>query len=198
MLDKIRPHFQPVAEVLAKPFMKLHPNLITAIGASMALFYVYFMSRGEYWLALLVLALSSLDFIDGLVARATGKTSAFGGFFDSTMDRLADVAYFLGLGFALKVDPIWISVVIAISLLISYTRSRYELAVKGNDRLAVGIIERPERLLFIGVLTLYFALGKTVEIFNTDLSLLLFYILVVLSAITLLQRIYESWKRLSS
>jgi CDP-diacylglycerol--glycerol-3-phosphate 3-phosphatidyltransferase len=72
-----------------------------------------------------------LDAIDGGVARRLGRQSAFGAFFDSTLDRFAEGALLAGLGYYFAVRGDALSVVVAFialigSFMVSYTRARAE------------------------------------------------------------------------
>ncbi len=181
---------------MARPFMRIHPNIITIFGFLMSLGYLVTMYEDHYRIALVFLLASALDFIDGTVARATGTETPFGAFLDSTLDRIADIAYVLGITYAMRIPMIYGTLLICVSLLISYTRSRYELASSKSDKLDIGLIERPERILFIGILTIYIAVGRQFLICGHDMGIYIFVVLFVLSVITLLQRIVESWRRL--
>ncbi|UCE01533.1 MAG: CDP-alcohol phosphatidyltransferase family protein [Candidatus Latescibacterota bacterium] len=101
---------------------------------------------------ILLLVAAACDALDGALARRTGRTSRFGAFLDSTVDRIDETvvlagiaAYFLGRG--TTVDAVWaVAVLIALagSLITSYTRARAEgLGLECK----VGIFERPERIV---------------------------------------------------
>jgi CDP-diacylglycerol--glycerol-3-phosphate 3-phosphatidyltransferase len=137
---------------------RVTPNALTAGGVTLcglASVLVYFEYRHEllfFWLgAVLFVAGSVLDILDGALARAGGKTTPFGEFIDSTTDRISE-AFMLGaialvvvrdgseLGVGLTVAAI------AGSFLVSYTRARAEaLALRGD----VGIGSRAERVVVI-------------------------------------------------
>jgi archaetidylinositol phosphate synthase len=98
-----------------------------------------------------------IDIIDGAVARKTGKSSKFGAFLDSTLDRLSDAIIILGLMYGQLIFPWnenWNYLIgfmsLIIMLLISYTRSRAEL--EGVIMAGIGLMERGERyfILVIG------------------------------------------------
>jgi CDP-diacylglycerol--glycerol-3-phosphate 3-phosphatidyltransferase len=137
---------------------RVTPNALTAAGVSLCLAaaaIVPFESRNEilfYWLAALVFVAGSvLDVLDGALARAGGKTTPFGAFIDSTTDRvsesfmLAAIAYV----FARHHHDVFVAVTVAAvagSLLVSYTRARAEaLGLRGD----VGIGSRAERVVVI-------------------------------------------------
>ena len=77
------------------------------------------------WLYLLT---GILDILDGRIARATGKVSASGAYFDSVMDRYAEIIVFAGFAYFYR-DSWVLFLVLAASLgsiMVSYTRARGE------------------------------------------------------------------------
>jgi CDP-diacylglycerol--glycerol-3-phosphate 3-phosphatidyltransferase len=137
---------------------RVTPNALTASGISLCIaasVLVLFENRNEilfYWLgAVLFVAGSLLDILDGALARTSGKGTPFGAFLDSTLDRVSE-AFMLGaiaLVFARHGDTVALAVTIAGiagSFLVSYTRARAEaLGLKGD----VGIGSRAERVVVI-------------------------------------------------
>ena len=101
----------------------------------------------------LVLLANVFDMLDGAVARVSGKSSRFGAFFDSTLDRYAEALVYLGVmawllrqGDTMALLAAYLSVVG--SLMVSYSRARAEgLGVQGE----VGLLPRPERILLLAV-----------------------------------------------
>jgi len=95
---------------------------------------------------------ASLDFIDGRVARATGRTSRAGAFLDSTLDRVGELLVFGGLAVAFRGSPALFAALAAAgsSLLVSYARARGE-ALGAGDVVRVGGMQRPERIVLSGV-----------------------------------------------
>ncbi len=137
---------------------RVTPNALTASGVLLcaaASVVVLFENRNEllfYWLAaVLFVAGSLLDILDGALARAGGKSTPFGAFIDSTTDRvsegfmLAAIAYI----FARHDQDVFVVVTVAAvagSFLVSYTRARAEaLGLRGD----VGIGSRAERVVVI-------------------------------------------------
>lgn len=95
---------------------------------------------------------ASLDFIDGRVARASGRTTRRGAFLDSTLDRVAELLVMGGLAAIFRDSPILFAVLTAAgaSLLVSYARARGE-ALGAGDVARVGGMQRPERIVVTGV-----------------------------------------------
>lgn len=137
------------------------PNVLTTIGLIINLACGVLFGFGEFFLAGVVLIVANLfDMLDGNVARLSGRVTKYGGFLDSTIDRLSDMGAFLGIiVFYSRNTPEHsvLNVLLAgtgmiASVLVSYTTARSEgLGVKAN----VGFLQRPERvvLLIIGALS---------------------------------------------
>ena len=137
---------------------RITPNVLTTAGVTLcalASALVYFEYRNEllfFWLgAIVFVAGSVLDILDGALARAGGKTTPFGAFMDSTTDRMSE-AFMLGaIALVLVRDGSELGVgltvaAIAGSFLVSYTRARAEaLGLRGD----VGIGSRAERVVVI-------------------------------------------------
>jgi phosphatidylinositol phosphate synthase len=137
---------------------RVTPDALTALGLSLCALgavAVYFEYRNEilwFWAgAFLFWAGSLLDILDGALARQSGKGTPFGGFLDSTTDRLGEAVMLgaIGLVFARDGNELALGAAFAAlagSFLVSYTRARAEaLALKGD----VGIGSRAERVFVI-------------------------------------------------
>jgi CDP-diacylglycerol--glycerol-3-phosphate 3-phosphatidyltransferase len=100
------------------------------------------------WTAVLLLWGGLCDMLDGEVARRRGTVTRAGGFLDSNLDRLAEVALFFGLaaGFPDRGGLFAALAALTASLLVSYARARGEGL--GVDCPAFGW-ERPHRLVLI-------------------------------------------------
>ncbi len=132
----------------------IDPNALTVAGLMVSA--VTAVCIGFGWTVaggLLVLITGGFDMLDGAVARVSGNGSRFGAFLDSTLDRWAEGLIFTGLVWYFVAQDARIEVVLAVttmvgSMLISYTRARAEgLGVDCE----VGILQRPERLLVLGI-----------------------------------------------
>lgn len=144
--------------VVALARTRVTPDLLTVLGITLCAagaVAVYFEYRNEmlwFWTgAFLFWAGSLLDILDGALARESGKGTVFGGFLDSTTDRLGE-AFMLGaiaLVFARDGDELALAAAFAAmtgSFLVSYTRAKAEaLTLKGD----VGIGSRAERVFVI-------------------------------------------------
>jgi CDP-diacylglycerol---glycerol-3-phosphate 3-phosphatidyltransferase len=153
----------PVANWLVR--RGVHPNSITIIGTlcSVAGGIIYgtgHISMGGFFLGLTAL----FDVLDGTVARRSNRSSTFGAFLDSTLDRLADGAVLGGLAvfYALNTSHHSVPMIVVClagivgSFLTSYTRARAEAL--GLDA-KVGILQRPERVVLLSVPQAFFGLA---------------------------------------
>lgn len=166
------------------------PNLLTTAGA--VLVVVSAVAFGAGWIrsggALLLLS-GVVDTLDGQVARLGGRTTAFGAFYDSTLDRVGDGATFFGIAIWMMTAPgvarpvLWavICLVAALSaLVVSYQRARAEgLGLECK----VGIAQRAERLLGVGVPAVLFGAGPGGVVLQVVVV-----VMAVLSTITVGQR----------
>jgi CDP-diacylglycerol--glycerol-3-phosphate 3-phosphatidyltransferase len=137
------------------------PNILTVIGVAINVGCGVLFGLGAFFWAGIVLIVANLfDMLDGNVARLTGRVTKFGGFLDSSLDRVSDMVVFLGIiSFYASNTPehsllntILAGVAMMFSVMVSYTTARSEaLGVKAN----VGFLQRPERvvLLIIGALS---------------------------------------------
>src|SRR6187402_1148651 len=76
----------------------IHPNVLTLIGVLINVVAAWALAVDSFVLAGVIMIVANIfDFIDGKVAHITGKQSAFGAFWDSTLDRFSDLALFTGL-----------------------------------------------------------------------------------------------------
>jgi len=137
----------------------------------------------------LLLVSGFFDIVDGQVARVTQKISKKGGFFDSIFDKIAEVAIFLGILVGGYAEPYLVFLAITLSLLVSYVRSRAESL--GVNLQGVGIGERAERLLVIAILGI---VGGIIA--EKDFMEFAVIIVIIISAITFIQRVIVTTKKL--
>ena len=165
----------------------LTPNAVTFIGAiGLVTSALYFYPKGDFFIGTLVISFFALsDLFDGAMARISNKgASAWGGFLDSTIDRITDSAILVGLIlFLIKSDDPLTAVVIGslvFGSLVPYIRAKAEsmqISCSG------GIAERTERLII--ALT---AIG--LEGLGVPFALAIgIWALLVLAVVTVIQRI---------
>jgi CDP-diacylglycerol--glycerol-3-phosphate 3-phosphatidyltransferase len=170
---------------------RLTPNAISIAGLIGNLAAAVLIWQGLYFLGGIAFIVGSvMDTLDGRYARVSGKGTLFGAFLDSTLDRveegivLAAVgAYFSARGNDLAVAAVVVTVLM--SLMVSYTRARAEaLGVECK----VGIATRPVRVVILSV-GLVFAKGA--GIIDADLLAPAIYAMAVLTAFTVVQRVWH-------
>jgi archaetidylinositol phosphate synthase len=187
MLQSLRPLLTKILNPLAK-HLNINPNIVTVISPFVALLAAYGFAKHMLILGMLaILASGFLDVVDGAVARYHNRSSKFGAFLDSTMDRFADAIIYIGIIIGGYCN--WFVGILAIhsAICVSYVRARAESqGVECN----IGIAERAVRMviLMVGSLIGYFA-G---DIYFTYVI----YILVILSYFTVAQRIVHVWRQL--
>ncbi len=133
------------------------PNQVTFVGLGLALAASIALCFGSPITAgLLYWAGGSLDMVDGILARLTGRESTFGAFLDSVLDRVGEGALLLAVAyhFAAEGRPVAVAAVVAAlfgGMLTSYVRARAESL---GLRCAEGLLARPGRviLLVVGLL----------------------------------------------
>jgi CDP-diacylglycerol--glycerol-3-phosphate 3-phosphatidyltransferase len=178
----------PVANWLVR--RGVHPNTITAIGTVCTVVAGIIYGTGHIMTAGWFLGVTALfDVLDGTVARRSNKSSAFGAFLDSTLDRLADGAVLGGLAVFYALSAVHRSVPMVIvclagligAFLTSYTRARAEAL--GIDA-KVGMLQRPERIVLLSAPQAFFGLTL-----NGWVLAVIIVILTVTAWITVVQRI---------
>jgi CDP-diacylglycerol---glycerol-3-phosphate 3-phosphatidyltransferase len=167
--------------------LRIHPNVLTFVGVLINVLAAWALATGRFVTAgAIMIAANIFDFIDGKVAREMGMESAFGGFWDSVMDRFSDLALFLGLVYLYssvhRTDYVVITVIAMIfTVLTSYARARAESVVA---QCKVGFMERPERIVL-------FMIGAF-----TNRMAAVMWVILVLSILTVANRIFYTWREL--
>ena len=196
----ISSHLKPQVTRLINPVVKMAVRLgVTANGVTISgavgtvASALYFYPRGELFVGTLVICFFALsDLFDGAIARLTNGTgTTWGGFLDSTIDRVTDAAIVIGvLVYIIDRDQI-AATLILISLvtggLIPYIRAKAEsLSIECSG----GIAERTERIVIsLTAIGLY---GLGIEI-----ALVIgFGILAILGIVTVVQRMFIVYRAL--
>ena len=167
---------------------RVHPNLLTLLGVLVNVVAAGLLAVGRFGSAGLVMLVANIfDFIDGKVAQETNQQSAFGGFWDSVMDRFSDITLFIGLIILYaelhSTDYVVITALaMMFSVMTSYTRARAESIIV---KCKVGFLERPERIVL-------FMLGA----FTNRMAAAL-WVILVMSVVTVANRIYYTWRELN-
>jgi CDP-diacylglycerol---glycerol-3-phosphate 3-phosphatidyltransferase len=168
--------------------LRIHPNTLTLVGVIINVFAASSLAYGLFMTAFIVMIVANIfDFIDGKVAHQLGLESAFGAFWDSTLDRFSDLALLTGLIYLYsrlgRSDYVMVAALTLIfSIMTSYARARAESLV---EKCKVGFMERPERivLLMIGA--------------STNRMAAVLWVILVLSIVTVADRIYYTYLMLN-
>ena len=141
----------------------LTPNSVTILGSlGLIISAAYFYSNEQYFVGTLVVTFFVLsDLFDGAMARISEKgATSWGGFLDSTIDRVTDSAIVISLALPLirNEDVLAYPAIVALvtGVLIPYIRAKAE---SFNIACSVGITERTERLIIILVAAGFHGLG---------------------------------------
>jgi archaetidylinositol phosphate synthase len=195
MLSIKKDKFRPLLNPLVKHMSKVDPNSLTLIGSIPPLLFFFLVIYHLYILALFALIACLLDMLDGTVARTYNKVTKFGGFLDSTIDRISDFLIIGAFAFGNIVHWQITFSLLSASFLTSYTRCRAELAKPGLS-MALGIVERPERLILIFIALLSYILYPTIHIINLNLAESVFILTLALSVLTIFQRLVFSYNNI--
>lgn len=179
----------------------INPNFLTVIGVAINVGCGLLFGLGYFFSAGIVLIVANLfDMLDGQVARLSGRVTRFGGFLDSSLDRLSDMVIFVGLMVFYARDTQFHSTLNVFlagaglmgAVMVSYASARAESLIPKCD---VGFLRRPERvvLFIIGALSTH--AGSTNFFANRMPAVL--WVLAVGSYWTFAHRMYHTWYELN-
>lgn len=154
--------FNPLIQLMVK--LGVTPNMVTGLGLIINIVAAIVLINGAEnsarddhgtlaWAGFIILLGGLMDMIDGRLARITESSSDYGALFDSVLDRYSEMIMFLGICYYFISHDYFYSSLFAFiamigSVMVSYTRARAEgLGIDAS----VGIMQRPERVLIIGV-----------------------------------------------
>lgn len=187
--DVLKPAITRIISPMASFLLRigLTPNSVTAIGAlGVVVSAIYFFLRGDFFIGTLVVSFFMLsDLFDGAMARISSQgASKWGGFLDSTVDRVSDssILFAVSLYLIAQDDQLSILYLVAIitGMLIPYIRAKAEsMSIKCSG----GVAERTERAIIVLVGTGLHGLGV-----NYSLAISA-WLLAVLGLITTCQRL---------
>jgi CDP-diacylglycerol--glycerol-3-phosphate 3-phosphatidyltransferase len=192
---EIQQRIRSIMEQIVRPVAErgLSPNVVSLLGLLFTGVAATVLGIGQlHWGGALILSSGIFDMFDGAVARVQKRTTKFGAFLDSTIDRYAEGLLFLGLIFhamqsnRLSTSWMWIIVLAycsaIFSLVVSYTRARAEGL---GYECKVGLMERPERIIL---------LGSGLLIGGETWLIWILGILAVTTGLTGIQRIVHVWR----
>ncbi len=167
----------------------ISPNQLTLSGLALNFLVGWIFASGHLFLGAMTMLLAALgDLLDGPLARISGKTSKFGAFLDSTVDRYSDFFIFGGMAlyFANAAQAGWLVMTLGImagSSVTSYAKARAENMIPDCS---VGVFERAERIIAL-------ALGTLIS----PLLPLSLWVLFIGTNVTAVQRILHTRKTLA-
>jgi CDP-diacylglycerol---glycerol-3-phosphate 3-phosphatidyltransferase len=203
--QRVRGWAVPVARALGR--VGLTPNHLTVIGFIGTCGAALNASLQQWALAgVLVLVFGIFDLFDGALARATGQTSRFGAFLDSTLDRTGENLVYAGIAIGAAAAGFMPGVAVAVLALafasvVTYARAKAEVVGLHGE---VGFAPREVRLaiLGIGLILLGIQGGTTQWMFPNELGdwILLgsLGVIAALSAVTVIQRILHTRTQLDN
>ncbi|HEX5875837.1 MAG TPA: CDP-alcohol phosphatidyltransferase family protein [Pyrinomonadaceae bacterium] len=179
----------------------INPNILTVIGVALNVGCGLLFGLGRFFSAGVVLIIANLfDMLDGQVARLSGRVTRFGGFLDSSLDRLSDMVIFVGImvfyardtEFHSTLNVFLAGAALMGSVMVSYASARAESLIPKCD---VGFLRRPERivLFIIGALSTH---PGSPNYFANRMPAVL-WVLAVGSYWTFAHRMYHTWRELT-
>src|SRR5258705_949526 len=182
-------------------YVHINPNFLTVIGVALNVGCGLLFGLGYLFAAGIALIVANLfDMLDGQVARLSGRVTSFGGFLDSSLDRLSDMVVFVGLmvfyarntQFHSTLNVFLAGAGLMGSVMVSYASARAESLIPKCD---VGFLRRPERvvLFIIGALSTH---PGSNNFFANRMPAVL-WVLAVGSYWTFAHRMYHTWRELS-
>jgi CDP-diacylglycerol---glycerol-3-phosphate 3-phosphatidyltransferase len=176
----------PIAHLFLR--LGISPDIVTIVGTvGVCVGALAFFPRGAIWVGVLVItAFVFSDNVDGIMARESGRSSRWGAYLDSTLDRIGDSAIFGGLVlyYAGPGANFWMAglalACLILGSVVSYAKARAEGLGFTAD---VGIAERADRLVAVLVAAFFADVLDSTLLLGVVLGLL-----AVASFVTVLQR----------
>jgi CDP-diacylglycerol--glycerol-3-phosphate 3-phosphatidyltransferase len=185
----IRAHFPHAIARLVGPLgrglarLGVPPNVLTTLGLLLTVAAAASVAFGRPVLAgILLIGGGAMDVLDGAVARSGGRSTPFGGFYDSVSDRISDGVILAGIAWSVTDRPrllLLTLVALVAAEVTSYVRARAESI---DLECEVGLLERAERALLLVVGLLAAPLFEPV-----------LWVLAIGGSITVVQRVHHVW-----
>lgn len=166
---RVRGLAEPVARGLGR--LGLSPNQLTILGFAVAIVAAV-AAAYQAWVAAGVLVLFGglFDLFDGTLARATGRASRLGAFYDSVFDRWGEGIVYVGIIWGFASAGFNEAVVLpaaagSAAFMVSYTRAKSEGLgfTAGTGMAGVGLAPREVRITILS-LGLLLAAGPILEL----------------------------------
>lgn len=166
----------------------LSPNSVSITGFIITIFACYILSFDLLTGGILIIVGAFFDILDGVVARTRHKITRFGAFLDSVLDRYSDAFILLAIAYNQWKVFNMTGVILCLgtllgSFMISYSRARAEGI---GEECKTGVMERPERVILISIGSI------------SGFIIPVLWVLVILTNITVMQRIYHVWNATSN
>jgi archaetidylinositol phosphate synthase len=196
MLSNKKPAIEKFLKPALKYLLKVDPNVLTLIGSIPPIIFFVFVVIGNLTGALIAFPFLIVDLFDGMIARLAGRVTAFGGFLDSTIDRVSDFLLISAFGFGNIVRFEIVLLFVFATFLVSYSRARGELASENKVSFDVGILERTERLIGIFAGLVIYVMVPNLRFWGFNILEFIFLFLFFLSVYTFFQRVLWAYKKL--
>src|SRR6185312_7880523 len=175
----------------------ISPNVLTVIGVSLNVGCGLLFGLGWFfWAGIALIVANLFDMLDGQVARLSGRVTSFGGFLDSSLDRLSDMVVFVGLmvfyaratEYHSTLNVFLAGAGLMGSVMVSYASARAESMIPKCD---VGFLRRPERVVLFIIGALSTVPGSSNFFANRMPAVL--WVLAVGSYWTFAHRMHHTW-----
>jgi CDP-diacylglycerol--glycerol-3-phosphate 3-phosphatidyltransferase len=186
----LRSRFPEYVEAVTRPIGRgigrtgITPNWLTTFGLVLTGAATWSVANDELLLGgAFLIAGAIMDLLDGAVARATGRSTPFGGFYDSVSDRISDGAILAAIAWYVSDQPrVFAAAVAALvaAQVTSYVRAKAEAI---DLTCSIGILERGERAVLL-ILALLFSRWLLEPVL---------WLLAVGGTVTVVQRIHHVW-----
>ncbi len=186
----IKSNFSHVVDIVVAPIGRglaatgVTPNVLTTLGILLTGAAAWVLNLGRPVLAGWVLVAGGLmDTFDGAVARAKGRSTPFGGFYDSVSDRVSDGIILAAMAWWLRDEPrlfALTAIALVAAQVTSYVRARAEAI---DLTCSIGIMERAERAILL----------MAAMIFHRWLLEPILWVLAVGGTVTIVQRVHHVW-----
>lgn len=156
MLGGNRSWTRPVTDAIGRLFVatRLSPNQLTLLQLALAVPVAWALWQAPLlWAGLAMGFVASLDFVDGTVARLTGRSTKAGGYLDSMVDRFVDALLLVPLLLRADDTATWLvgSAFLFAMTVTSFARARVFQDIRpppaGTWRR--DLLERPDRYLLL-------------------------------------------------
>ena len=183
---RLRPVIEPLTAGAGRALARAHftPNVLTTIGLVGTIFCAWLIAAGHRLSGLILIVPMVVDVLDGATARATGRVTVWGSFFDSVADRVGDGALLFGIAWAARVrHPRELAaalIAMVLTFCVPYARAKAESVGLST---VPGPGERAERAVLL-IAGLIFALVEAA-----------LWIVVALTAWTFVTRVAAVWRQ---